>query len=283
MEERGLRWSDFSFIVSSAHREKVISRLSGRPKVPKQLSQETGLRIFHVSRALRELRDRGLVECLTPTTKGRGRLYALTGSGATLLRFLNSSSERYTPSLSNSTADFHFVPKVRASTLLRSLAYLKNTKGEAAVQQALRAWPVDPRALTEDTWLSVDHCAQFLELVEQHFGDGSYAFIRNLFAKAVVSFPTIREELTRPLPLETLAERAPIVYSKEWNFGRLAVKAARRKATFKHYDWMPTQAMCALFHGVYEGVLRARGFAGKVTKTLCVRKGDDHCEYVVEW
>src|SRR5256712_5688861 len=74
-------WSDFSYVASSSYREKVLRSLAERPKLPKQLSQDTGLRIVHVSRALRELSDRSLTECLTPETKRRGPLSAITPTG----------------------------------------------------------------------------------------------------------------------------------------------------------------------------------------------------------
>ncbi len=91
MEPRSHVWSDFSFVVSSGYRERVLSSLAPKPKVPSQLADETDLRIVHVSRALRELSDRGLVECLTPEVKARGRLYGLTPDGAALLAELNGS------------------------------------------------------------------------------------------------------------------------------------------------------------------------------------------------
>ena len=83
MEPRGHAWSDFSFVVSSGYREKVLTSLAPKPKVPRQLADETDLRIVHVSRALRELSDRGLVECLTPDVKAEG---GSTGSRRTAPR-----------------------------------------------------------------------------------------------------------------------------------------------------------------------------------------------------
>src|SRR2546422_2517272 len=283
MAAQGSQWSDFSYVVSSGVRERVISSLAGTPKVPKQLAQSTGLRIYHVSRALRELRDRGLVELLTPDAKGRGRLYGLTGSGSGLLEFLSDSRKRFVPSISSGPPAPGFVPKIRASSLLRFIEYLRTTQGEDAVREALKGRSVSPKDLSEDTWLSVDACARLLDLAESRFGDGSYSFIRSAFAGAVSLFPTVREQLSKRLPLEALAEAAPIVYSKDWNYGRIEVATGPRRAAFRHFDWMPTPAMCALFHGVYEGILKVRGYAGKVTKTRCVRIGDDRCEYVAAW
>jgi DNA-binding MarR family transcriptional regulator len=286
MESRSHLWSDFSFVVSSGYREKVLVSLAPKPKLPMQLAEETKLRIAHVSRALRELSDRGLVVCLTPDVKARGRLYGLTNVGAGLLDRMNASRGRFAVPVAPAAVKGQtegFAPKIRGSSVLRFLEYLRKVRGKGAVADAIRDWSVDPDGLTDDTWISVESCAEFLDLVEKAFGDGSYGYIRTLFCEAMATFPTVREQLTKAIPLSALVERAPIVYAKEWNYGRLEVETAHRQATMRHYDWMPTPAMCAMFHGIYEGGLAFRGVKGKVTKTRCVRSGSDHCEYRVEW
>src|SRR5437867_2702728 len=130
MGSRGHAWSDFSFVVSSGYRERVLTSLAPKPKVPRQLAEETDLRIVHVSRALRELSDRGLVECLTPEVKARGRLYGLTPDGAALLAELNGSRRYVTPTVRESHKE-GFVPKIRGSSVLRFLEYMKRTRGRA--------------------------------------------------------------------------------------------------------------------------------------------------------
>src|SRR5207249_3372281 len=93
-------------------------------------------------------------------------------------------------------------------SVLRFLAALRESKGHEALEGAIRSWSIDPRQLGENSWISVDSCAELLELVESRFGDGSYSFIRALFAAAGPSFPTIQGELARRMPLTALAERA---------------------------------------------------------------------------
>ena len=275
-------WSDFSFVASSGYREKVMSGLSATPKLPGQLGRETKLRLTHVSRALRELAGRGLVECLTPDAKGPGRLYALTKSGSSLVAYRRNSSQRFSP-MSTDPRATGFVPKIRAAPAIRAIQFLKTARGAAAVTDALKDWSVNPDALTEDTWLSADAVDEFHELVESKFGSGNYDFIRNLYVHVAPEVGTVREQIAKVISLTALAERASIVYNKEWNFGRLVVKTDRRQATFQHFDWMPTASFCAQFQGAYEGILKARGVAGTVTKTRCARSGDDHCEYLVQW
>ncbi len=283
MEPRGHVWSDFSFVAASGYRERVLHALSRKPKFPRDVARETTLRITHVSRALREMGGRGLVECLNPEAKARGRIYGVTEAGVSLLAYFDRSNRRFVPASARGTPYLGFVPKIRGSSVLRLLGALRDAKGATAVDDAIRNWAMDPRDIAEDSWISVDSCAELLELVESRFGDGSYSFIRALFATAGPSFPTIRGELARRLPLTALAERAPIVYAKEWNFGRLEVETGSRRAVFRHFDWMPTPAMCSMFHGIYEGILRWREYDGRVKKVRCVRAGDACCEYVVTW
>src|SRR5207249_1448203 len=167
MEPRGHVWLDFSFVVSSGYREKVLASLAPKPKVPSQLAEETALRIGHVSRALRELSDRGLVECLTPDVKARGRLYGLTEVGAGLLGQMNASRGRFSVPIASARAKSAigaFVPKIRGSSVVRFLEYLRKVRGNGAAAEAIRTWSVDPTGLTDDTWLSVDACAEFLDL-----------------------------------------------------------------------------------------------------------------------
>ena len=254
--------------------------LSDMPKLPKQLAVDTGIRLGHVSRSLRELRLRGLVECLTPEARARGRVYGATTSGSTLIAFLHKSSSRFVPIAKQPV---RFVPRVRATIVLQCTEFLQRAKGEAAARAALRAWSVDSDALTENDWLPVDVYDEFLELVEAAFGDGSYEFIRKMCAHAVPRVSVVKEQIMRLIPLEALAERATIAYNAEWNYGRLVVKTGKRWAAFSHYDWAPTPPMCSVIQGAYEGVLEARRVKGTVTKTRCVRSGDDHCEYLVQW
>jgi hypothetical protein len=275
-------WSDFSFVASSRYREQVMSALAPAPRLPNQIARDTSLRLTHVSRALRELAGRQLVQCLTPDAKGHGRLYALTDVGSNLVAYREASSRRFSPTQRDSRSA-GFVPKIRAATIVRAIHYLRAAKGDVALREALKDWSINVDALTEDTWVSAGAYDEFLELLESKFGDGSYEFVRNLYVHVIPAVSTVREQLLKIIPLPALAELAPTVYAKEWNYGRVVVAAEPRQATFRHFDWLPTPPFCAMFRGTYEGVLRGRGVTGTVTETRCVRRGDNCCEYLVRW
>lgn len=73
---------DAGFILRSEYRKKVFLLLSN-PIMPSKVSKELGIRLTHITRELRFLRERGLVECLNPMDK-TGRLYQLTLKGKKL-------------------------------------------------------------------------------------------------------------------------------------------------------------------------------------------------------
>ena len=75
-----------SFILRSKQRTKIIKRLSLQ-KTPTQIADETKLAISHISRTLKEFKNKGIVECLTPKEK-IGRIYQLTKKGKQVLKKL---------------------------------------------------------------------------------------------------------------------------------------------------------------------------------------------------
>ena len=77
------KWQDVSFIVSSNYRKKVLESLEN-PKTPSKISKELNINIAHISRALNELMDKKLVECLTPNSN-KGKLFVITKRGKEIL------------------------------------------------------------------------------------------------------------------------------------------------------------------------------------------------------
>ena len=86
-------WETVSFVFSSELRLKTLLELSKSKYTPKQLSLFLNKPISHVSRALKELGTKGLVECLTPNRK-KARLYSITNLGNQVLDEINKLTER---------------------------------------------------------------------------------------------------------------------------------------------------------------------------------------------
>jgi len=74
-------WNLIGFVISSDYRVTVLRRLNEDPATPSRIAEEGDVAITHVSRALTELRDRGLVELLVPEERRKGRVYGITEQG----------------------------------------------------------------------------------------------------------------------------------------------------------------------------------------------------------
>jgi DNA-binding MarR family transcriptional regulator len=77
-------WNAIGFVISSNYRVTVLRRLNQGPATPSQIANDEDIAITHVSRALRELGERDLVELLVPENRRKGRVYGITDGGATV-------------------------------------------------------------------------------------------------------------------------------------------------------------------------------------------------------
>jgi DNA-binding MarR family transcriptional regulator len=81
-------WDDVSFVISSTYRDAVLTRLAASPTTPSQIAADRQMDISHASRALGELRERGLVELLVPEERKKSRIYGLTDRGSDILALI---------------------------------------------------------------------------------------------------------------------------------------------------------------------------------------------------
>jgi predicted transcriptional regulator len=77
-------WKLCSYVIRGKNRKRVFLALES-PKTPTQLSKELKVHLPHVSRSLRELEFKKLVECLTPSERV-GRIYRLSAKGRRVLK-----------------------------------------------------------------------------------------------------------------------------------------------------------------------------------------------------
>lgn len=75
-----IMWETIGFIASSKYRESIFLELNLNRRTPKELSELTNIAMPNVTRALKELETKGLVECINPDFK-RGRMYGSTELG----------------------------------------------------------------------------------------------------------------------------------------------------------------------------------------------------------
>jgi len=81
-------WDLIGFIKASQYRLSILRSLEKRQKTPSELRSELNLYISHVSKTLKELVDRNLVECLTSKLK-KGKIFTITEEGRALMAQIN--------------------------------------------------------------------------------------------------------------------------------------------------------------------------------------------------
>ncbi len=74
-----MSWEDVSYVIGSKIRKAVLTELQ-KAKTPTILAKELHTSLANISRALRELQSKGLVECVTPKAKV-GRIFLATTEG----------------------------------------------------------------------------------------------------------------------------------------------------------------------------------------------------------
>lgn len=82
-----MEWENVGFILASEYRKILLLKLKARPRTPKYLASETNLPLSHVSKTLKELSEKNLIRCLTPSLK-KGKIYGLTENGRKILKKL---------------------------------------------------------------------------------------------------------------------------------------------------------------------------------------------------
>jgi len=79
-----------ALIKASRYRNSILLSIGYNIKTPSEISKEVNIRINHVSKVLKELKNENIVKCLNEE-RTKGRLYQLTEEGEEILSFLESN------------------------------------------------------------------------------------------------------------------------------------------------------------------------------------------------
>jgi len=75
----------YGYVVSSEYRKVIIKLLLEKPLTPKLMAQRSNKPQSHISRAVKELENKGIVKCVNPDVK-KGRIYRLTDIGVKIAK-----------------------------------------------------------------------------------------------------------------------------------------------------------------------------------------------------
>lgn len=73
-------WKVYGYVITSSYRERVVRSLVKKDMIPTEIAQDSGIKANHISKVLRELKDKGIVVCTNEEDK-KYRNYQLTSLG----------------------------------------------------------------------------------------------------------------------------------------------------------------------------------------------------------
>jgi len=85
-------WDTISSVISSKYRIAVLNRLYEGPATPSLIATDTDHTIAHVSRALQELQEDGLVSLLVSEERRKGRVYGITEEGQQIFETIEAEN-----------------------------------------------------------------------------------------------------------------------------------------------------------------------------------------------
>lgn len=74
-----------SWVIISSYRNRIMTTLGGKLKTPSTLARESGVKINHISKVLKELKEKKLIVCINEEAH-KGRLYEMTDLGHKVLK-----------------------------------------------------------------------------------------------------------------------------------------------------------------------------------------------------
>ena len=86
MEEK---YNKAGYVIGSTYRSKVLNAIyTLGHSTPTNIAYLCGIRVNHISKILRELKEAGLVKCINPDVR-KGRIYCITDEGEQILKLVN--------------------------------------------------------------------------------------------------------------------------------------------------------------------------------------------------
>lgn len=70
----------YAYVTISSYRERVVRALQDENKTPTQIANDSDIRVNHISKVLRELKECGVAECINEENR-KNRIYRLTNVG----------------------------------------------------------------------------------------------------------------------------------------------------------------------------------------------------------
>jgi predicted transcriptional regulator len=85
-------WETISYVTSNKIRFSVLVSLKNKSKTPTAISKDINFPLTHTSTALKNLEEKKLVKCLTPSSR-KNKFYSITEVGKEILKKISKETE----------------------------------------------------------------------------------------------------------------------------------------------------------------------------------------------
>jgi len=86
-------WNLISFVMASEPRFQIMIYLQKKESTPTELTKKMDVPISRTSAVLKELQEKGLVECLTPKRR-KSKMFGLTEKGEKILEGIHELTSK---------------------------------------------------------------------------------------------------------------------------------------------------------------------------------------------
>jgi uncharacterized protein (TIGR02265 family) len=182
------------------------------------------------------------------------------------------------------------VVKVKGGALASRLAFVREERGEEAVQRVLgRLTDEDRKAFSPILtagWYPFELNERLDQAIADEMGIGERIFLVIGEKSAAHNLNGAHRALLSPGDPHGLLRRTPQIYQMYYDAGhRTYERAADNKAILRTYDApLFSHHDCLTVAGWHRKAIEMCGAANvRVTETKCRTKGAEFCEYVCEW
>ncbi len=169
--------------------------------------------------------------------------------------------------------------EIRGQIINGYLDFVKKTWGKDGLEDCRKAAGLEDIKLKDGQFYSNEIMMHILTWIKDTHGIERVKQAGNFAVKNLGMFAY----LVRFINMEKMLGKAEERYREMYHFGKVSIKHGNNRSIATMRDVSTTAENCIGWQGAFEAMLEMTKSKGTVTHTKCQMKGDDRCEYIIDW